>query len=102
MISTTEIPLEDKIRYTKAKVRNIIYYRLEVEPTIEERFRCQYIRVIRGLRRQIEEFYGSLPEGKNKTFFSGILNIIDPKIKSNECLSTIIEMKEYLDTYEGQ
>ena len=46
--------VEEKIRYATAKIRNIIYYRLEVEETmLDVRYRMQYLHVLRQYRKSL-------------------------------------------------
>lgn len=90
---------EDKIRLISAKVKNLIYYRLEVEERLwETRYRCQYIHQVRGLRSVILK---TLPEindqDPRKDWLIGIVKQISPRIKSTECLSTIVNMKKYVE-----
>lgn len=91
---------DERFRYITAKVRNIIYYRLEVEPTIEYRFRAQYIHVLRNLRKDCISLLNDLENNDpKKNYILGIVRLIDPKVKSNECLSTIHDLKEYVEQH---
>jgi hypothetical protein len=90
--------IDERIRYTLAKLRNIIYYRLEVEPTIEYRFRAQYMHVLRNYRKEVVGIIRDMEEtDTRKEYLLGIVRLIDPKIKTNECLSTIQDLKEYVE-----
>ena len=86
-----------EIRYSKAKLRNIIYYRLEVEPTEIERFRCQYMHILRKYRKDTIELLGRIKSelkfmpdlGLDYEFLSQAVNMISPKVKTEGCLETI-------------
>lgn len=89
-----------RIRYSKAKLRNIIYYRLQVEPTVPDRFRCQYMHILRQYRKEAVWLLGEIEKYQeatgDMTTFSGDINffkvssgMINPKVKSEECLNTI-------------
>ena len=82
--------LEDRVRYAKAKLRNIIYYRLEVEPTVPDRFRCQYMHILRSYRKEALVLAQDLKKvGRDNKFFWASVNMIDQKVKTEDCLSTI-------------
>jgi hypothetical protein len=96
--------IEEKIRYAVAKIRNIIYYRLEVEESmLDDRYRCQYMHVLRKYRKSL---LGLIEELDNtdtrKSFFKGLIDIINPKVKTDECKETIEALKDYYDTYVKQ
>ena len=91
------ITVEDRIRYAIARIRNAIYYRLEVEENNKERYRCQYMHVLRGYRKLLLELVGDMDLSDPRIkLFEGMIEIIDPKVKSDECLSTIEDLKWYL------
>ena len=90
--------LDDRVRYAKAKVRNIVYYRLEIEENNQERYRCQYMSVLRRYRESLVELIRDLgPNDPRTSWFIGLTNLIDPKVKSNECLSTIEDLEWYIN-----
>lgn len=92
------ITIEDRVRYAIARIRNAIYYRLEVEEKTEERYRCQYIHVLRKYRKLLVELVGDMdPQDPRIALFQGMINLINPKIKSDECLSTLEDIKWYLE-----
>ena len=88
--------LDFRIRCTLSKGRNIAYYRL-----IDDRPRCQYIHVMRKYRQEVftlkkdiidcgvEYLYPCLIEKLDK-----IINLIDPKIKSEECFEVALELNK--------
>lgn len=86
--------LEDKIKYTLAKIRNIAYYRLEVEPRDPDRYRCQYMHVIRDLKKRLLELYKETED----LWWLGAANLINLKVKTDECLDTIYALKEYVES----
>ena len=84
---------EDKIRLIAAKVRNLCYYRLVVEESLEDRFRCQYIHQLRGLRDTILITLLEIPnDDPRRDWLRRIAKIIPSKVKSNECLSIITKL----------
>ena len=86
--------LDFRINLAIAKGRNIIYYRER-----DTRERCQYIHVIREFRKTLVKLTSQMnDEDPTKKFFQSIINVINPKIKSEECIQAIIEMKKiYVD-----
>jgi hypothetical protein len=90
--------LEDKIRYAIAKIRNVIYYRIQIDENMrEERFRGQYMHVLRQYRKDLLVLVEEIPEGDSRrTFFEEMIQIINPKVKTNECLDTIERLEWYL------
>lgn len=48
--------------YLKAKVRNMCYYRLSIEPKLKRESRCQYMHILREIRREALELEGLDPE----------------------------------------
>ena len=86
--------LELRIKFAICKGRNIIYYRER-----DTRERCQYIHVVRNYRKTLQELLKILPpeyEGV-RPLFEAIVNVIDPKVKSEGCIQTILEMKEVFE-----
>lgn len=96
--------VEEKIRYATAKIRNIIYYRLEVEETmLDVRYRMQYLHVLRQYRKSLLSLVDEMSDqDPRKEFFLGMINIISPKVKSNECKETIQILKDHFDKYVKQ
>ena len=92
----TKEELDFRIRCTLSKGRNIAYYRL-----IDDRPRCQYIHVMRKYRQEVYELrkiildqnvgymYPCLIEKLDK-----IINLIDPKIKSEACFEVALELNK--------
>ena len=88
--------LDFRIMCTLSKGRNIAYYRL-----IDDRPRCQYIHVMRKYRQEVYELkrvilgqnvgymYPGLIEKLDK-----IINLIDPKIKSEACFEVALELNK--------
>ena len=96
--------VEEKIRYATAKIRNIIYYRLEVEETmLDVRYRMQYLHVLRQYRKSLLPLVDEMSDqDPRKEFFLDMINIISPKVKSNECKETIQNLKDHFDKYVKQ
>ena len=94
--------IDERIRYMNGKINNIIYYRLTIEEeNWEWRFRCQYMHVLRDLRKQILELIEDMePDDERKEFYGGIVNLISPKVKTDECLSTIKSIEAYVNEYK--
>lgn len=88
--------IEEKIKYTLAKVRNIAYYRLEVEPRDPNRYRCQYMHVLRNLKKTLLE----IAEETQDQWWIGLANIISQKVRTDECLDTIYSLQEYVKSRE--
>lgn len=86
--------LEFRINLAIAKGRNIIYYRER-----DTRERCQYIHVVREFRKTLVDLVNLIPENDSgRNFFIELIKVINPKVKSEECIQTILEMK---NIYEG-
>ena len=86
--------LEFRINLVIAKGRNIIYYRER-----DTRERCQYIHVVREFRKTLVDLVNLIPENDpGRNFFMELIKVINPKVKSEECIQTILEMK---NIYEG-
>ena len=86
--------LEFRINLAIAKGRNIIYYRER-----DTRERCQYIHVVREFRKTLVDLVNLIPENDpGRNFFMELIRVINPKVKSEECIQTILEMK---NIYEG-
>ena len=92
----TKDELDFRVMCTLGKGRNIAYYRL-----IDDRPRCQYIHVMRKYRQEVfglmksiresgmSEMYSSLLEKLNR-----VINLIDPKIKSEDCFEVAMELNK--------
>ncbi len=90
--------LDDRVRYATAKVRNIVYYRLTVEENNPERYRCQYMPILRQYRKTLIDLIRDLgPDDPRGNWFKGIVKIIDPKVKGDECLGTIEDLEWYIN-----
>lgn len=78
-----------------AKGKNIVYYR-----TIDDRPRATYIHVLRDYRKQLLETVVLLPDTpeytKPRTVMMSLINLISPKVKTEECMGTIVKMSEIL------
>ena len=86
--------LEFRINLAIAKGRNIIYYRER-----DTRERCQYIHVVREFIKTLVDLVNLIPENDpGRNFFIELIKVINPKVKSEECIQTILEMK---NIYEG-
>lgn len=88
--------LDFRVRSALSKGRNIAYYRL-----IDDRPRCQYIRVMRKYRQEVYGLMKSIQElGVSEMYsevlkkFDKIINLIDPKIKSEECFEVALELNK--------
>jgi len=101
------IGLEDRIRFANAKLRNIIYYRLTVEEACEKsrdpylsRYRATYMHVLRLYRKILVELVNDIPqEDPRKNWFQGIIDLISPKVRTDECKDTIKRLRDYLNSY---
>ena len=81
--------LEFRINLAIAKGRNIVYYRER-----DTRERCQYMHIIREYRKTLVDLVKELPENDpSSKFLQSLIKVINPKVKSEECIQTIIEMK---------
>lgn len=102
------LEIRSSIQYAKAKLRNIVYYRLSVEPIMKERFRCQYMHVLRQFRKDNLALLERIAESHNPEFkedyilLSKAVDMISPKIKTEECLSTIKNLSSLLNEQKGQ
>lgn len=95
--------IDERFRYTIAKVRNIIHYRLDVEPTIDYRFRAQYLHVLRNYRKELLSIINDMEQGDLRVpYLLGMVRLINPKVKTDECLSTIQDLKEYVEQCEKE
>lgn len=102
--------VEEKIRYATAKVRNIIYYRLTVVPACcatgdpqLDVFRQTYIHILRQYRKSLLALVEEIPDGDTrKEFFQGMINLISPKVKSDECKDVIKRLRDHWNKYVKQ
>lgn len=93
--------INDRVLYALSKIRNIIYYRLEVEERLfEERYRCQYLHVLRKLRKDLIILINDLGKCPERDFFCSIINVISSKIKPTECKEAVVKMKELYDKFQ--
>jgi len=95
----TKEELDFRVKCTLSKGRNIAYYRL-----IDDRPRCQYIHVMRKYRQEVFGLIKSIQElGMSEMYsdllsvFNKIINLIDPKIKSDECFEVALELNKILN-----
>ena len=85
----------DLIQLAILKGRNIIYYRER-----DTRERCQYIHVVRGYRKTLVDLMKTMPTTHpNYQMFSELVNVINPKVKSEGCIQTILDMKAIFEKY---
>lgn len=83
------------LRYAKAKLRNIIYYRLVIEPTEAERFRCQYMHVLRKFRKDTVQLLKETDRNDpDWEFLNKAVSLINPKVRTEDCLETIKELSK--------
>lgn len=91
----TEEELDFRINLAIAKGRNIVYYK-EHDP----RERAQYIHIIRDYRKLLVSLVSEIPDALKyqvvKSCFNNLINVIDPKIKSEETTGAIINIKNIL------
>ena len=92
----TKEELDFRVRCTLGKGRNIAYYRL-----IDDRPRCQYIHVMRKYRQEVCGLIKSIQElGMSEMYsellkvFNRIINLINPKIKSEDCFEVAMELNK--------
>ena len=88
------ITREEKIGYIVARIRNIIYYRLTVEPSDPIRYRAQYMHVLRNLRKDLL----SLADNRS-TWFRDIISIIPAKVKSEFCFDIVRQINDYVEKF---
>lgn len=91
------LDLQTRLNLLFAKIRNIIYYRTEVEVKDPTRIRCQYMHVLRGTREEICVLLRE-PEELNidtKNILEDLLELIPRKVKTDECLGVILKLKDY-------
>lgn len=90
------LSLEQRADLVLKKIRNIIYYRLEVEPKDPTRRRCQYLHLLREVRKELEELtkYPSF-EG-----LKGYLSCIPENIESEDVWDAIIGLNDYVNRNE--
>ena len=88
--------LDFRIMCTLSKGRNIAYYRL-----IDDRPRCQYIHVMRKYRQEVYELKKVILDQNVGYMYPGliekldkIINLINPKIKSEECFEVALELNK--------
>lgn len=84
--------LNFRIKLAIARGRNIIYYRER-----DTRERCQYIHVVREYRKLLVELSRQFTEEIDigiRELFQQLIQIIDPKVKSEGCIQTVLDMKQ--------
>lgn len=97
MMNPNDLDITTRVSLLYSRLRNIIYYRLSVEPKYPERLRCQYMHILRSTREDLINLLNS--PGISKEDYNVILDIvrlIPPKVKDEECYSTILNLENYL------
>jgi len=88
-----ENELDFRIKLAIAKCRNLIYYR-----ELDDRLRAQYIHVVRDYRKLLVKLIPFIPDTEKylgiKSLFQKLINTIDPKVKSEGCIETILQIKK--------
>lgn len=94
MIEKKELDL--RVNFTLSKGRNIAYYRL-----IDDRPRGQYIHVMRKYRQEVFSLKKTILESGVSEMYSELLvildkiiDLIDPKIKSEECFEVALKLNK--------
>lgn len=95
-----EQAIDFKLRCLIARGRNIVYYR-----RIDDRPRGQYIHVVRTYRKDAVNLLSQMPEDYEKykdarELLTKIIDTINPKVKSDDCEETIMDIAELLMTPE--
>jgi hypothetical protein len=97
-----ELDIINRLRYAKAKLRNIPFYWEYDESLGECRSRKQYMHVLRSFRKQLEALVAGMKESTANNWsydidkLQGLINIISPKVKTEECKETIEKLKNYV------
>lgn len=93
------ITVEEEIGYIVARIRNIIYYRLTIEPSDPIRYRAQYMHVLRNLRKNILDLLSEMSEEDTirRTWLSRIVDIIPPSVKSEFCYDVIRQINDFVE-----
>lgn len=84
---------ELRIRFIRAKLRNICYYWNYDESLGPLRERKQYLHVLRTLRQQCQELLG---KGDEDVFLKEVMSLIDSKVGKNEVRETIAKLENYV------
>lgn len=87
-----KLSLEERADLVLKRIRNIIYYRLEVEPKDPTRRRCQYLHVLREIRKELEYLIGFNKFKRLK----GYLSCIPENIESEDVWDAIIGLNDYV------
>lgn len=87
------LSLEERANLVLKRIRNVIYYRLEVEPKDPTRRRCQYIHVLREIRKELE-YLTKFPDFED---LKSYLNCIPEKLKSEDSWDAIIGLNDYIN-----
>lgn len=90
------LSLEQRADLVLKRIRNIIYYRLEVEPKDPTRGRCQYLHLLREVRKELEE----LTKYPNFESLKGYLSCIPEDIDSEDVWDAIIGLNDYVNRNE--
>lgn len=83
---------ELRLRFVKAKLRNICYYWNYDQSLGESRERKQYMHVLRDLRKQCLALVG---KGSEDVLLKDIISMIDPKVNGKE------EVEETIKKFEN-
>ena len=95
-VTLNNLSLETRANLVLRRIRNIIYYRLEVEPKDPTRRRCQYLHLLREIRKELEE----LTEYPNFEALKGYLSCIPKNIESEDVWDAIIGLNDYVNRNE--
>jgi hypothetical protein len=92
-----ELDIQTRLSLLFAKIRNIIYYRTEVEIKDPTRIRCQYMHILRGTREEICSLlrYREEISTEINKILEDLLELIPRKVKTEECLDIILKLKDY-------
>lgn len=82
---------EIRLRFIRAKLRNVCYYWNYDKSLGEIRERRQYMHILRELRKQCLD----LVKIEENEFLRGIISLIDPKVGKEEIEATIIKLEDY-------
>lgn len=86
------LSLETRANLVLRRIRNIIYYRLEVEPKDPTRGRCQYFHILREVRKELE-YLTKFPKFEE---LKGYLSRIPENFESENTWDVIIGLNDYV------
>lgn len=90
------LSLEQRADLVLKRIRNIIYYRLEVEPKDPTRGRCQYLHILKEIRKELEY----LTKFNDFVGLKGYLSCIPEDIDSEDVWDAIIGLNDYVNRNE--